>query len=137
MLSGIVARFPTMPVVFEDCRVQGNGAAESIAAAIDALDHHPEVDVIIVGRGGGSMEDLWAFNEEKVISAIADCQTPIISAVGHETDTSLADLAADIRAKPRLWRLNWPCLYGMVCARNYTGGHSSLSARARASEASS
>ena len=67
LLSGIVGRFPSMPVVFEDCRVQGNGAAQSIADAIASLDQHPDVSVIIVGRGGGSLEDLWAFNEEIVV----------------------------------------------------------------------
>ena len=77
--------------------VQGEGAKESIAKGIRALDSFG-VDVIIVGRGGGSLEDLWAFNEEEVARAIFECSTPVISAVGHETDTTIADFAADLRA---------------------------------------
>ena len=78
-------------------QVQGRGAKESIAAGIRALDMIG-VDIIIVGRGGGSIEDLWAFNEEEVARAIFECETPVISAVGHETDTTIADYAADRRA---------------------------------------
>ena len=77
--------------------VQGEGAAESIAAGIACLDRMG-LDVIIIGRGGGSMEDLWAFNEEAVANAIFQCETPIISAVGHETDFTIADFVADLRA---------------------------------------
>ncbi len=84
------------PILFP-ALVQGEGAAESIASGIRALDQIG-VDVIIVGRGGGSMEDLWAFNEEIVARAIFECQTPTISAVGHETDTTIADYVADRRA---------------------------------------
>lgn len=77
--------------------VQGEGAAESIAAGIACLDRMG-LDVIIIGRGGGSMEDLWAFNEEAVARAIFQCETPVISAVGHETDFTIADFVADLRA---------------------------------------
>lgn len=84
------------PILFP-ALVQGEGASESIASGIRALDQIG-VDVIIVGRGGGSMEDLWAFNEEIVARAIFECQTPTISAVGHETDTTIADYVADLRA---------------------------------------
>ena len=77
--------------------VQGEGAADSIVKGIQTLDAYG-VDVMIVGRGGGSIEDLWAFNEEKVARAIFEAKTPIISAVGHETDTTIADFAADLRA---------------------------------------
>jgi len=91
-------RFPGMPLYLCPVKVQGEGAAEEIARAIRALDAMDEVDVIIVGRGGGSMEDLWAFNEEIVARAIAGCKTPIVSAVGHETDFTIADFAADLRA---------------------------------------
>lgn len=91
-------RFPGMPLYLFPVRVQGEGAAEEIAQGLRVLDGLPQIDVIIVGRGGGSMEDLWAFNEETVARAIAACQTPVISAVGHETDFSIADLAADLRA---------------------------------------
>ena len=77
--------------------VQGDGAKESIIEGIEKLDAYG-VDVMIVGRGGGSVEDLWAFNEEEVARAIFNCKTPIISAVGHETDTTIADFVADLRA---------------------------------------
>lgn len=99
LLHSIRARFPRMPVVHAHCLVQGTAAPDAIVAAIRALDRHDEVDVIIAGRGGGSLEDLWAFNDERVVRAIAACRKPIVSAVGHETDTTLADLAADVRAK--------------------------------------
>ncbi len=90
-------RNPYVQLILYPALVQGEGAANSIVAGIQALDKHG-VDVIIVGRGGGSMEDLWAFNEEIVARAIFDCRTPIISAVGHETDTTIADYVADMRA---------------------------------------
>ena len=99
MLHSIRARFPRMPIVHAPCLVQGAGAAASIQAALERLGTHPDVDVIICGRGGGSLEDLWAFNEEAVVRALAACPVPVVSAVGHETDTTLADLAADVRAK--------------------------------------
>ena len=91
-------RNPGVRLVLCPCLVQGEGAAAEIAAGIRRLDREPEVDVIIVGRGGGSMEDLWAFNEEPVAWAIYEAKTPIISAVGHETDVTIADFAADRRA---------------------------------------
>lgn len=90
-------RNPYVQLVFVPTKVQGEGAAESIAASIRTLDNYG-VDVIIVGRGGGSIEDLWAFNEETVAWAIFNCRTPVISAVGHETDFTIADYAADLRA---------------------------------------
>ena len=89
-------RNPYVQIILYPALVQGDGAKESIARGIRMLDGM--VDVIIVGRGGGSIEDLWAFNEELVARAIAECETPVISAVGHETDTTIADLAADLRA---------------------------------------
>ncbi len=91
-------RDPGVPLVLLPVQVQGQGAAEEIAAAIRKAGKLPQVDVIITGRGGGSMEDLWAFNEEVVARAIADSPIPVISAVGHETDTTIADFAADARA---------------------------------------
>ena len=91
-------RFPGIPLVLRPAQVQGEGAARDIAAGIAQVSRFPGVDVVIVGRGGGSMEDLWAFNEEIVVRAVADCPVPVISAVGHVTDTTLCDYAADMRA---------------------------------------
>lgn len=91
-------RFPHMPIVLYPCSVQGERAAEEIAAAIKKADAEQKCDVLIVGRGGGSMEDLWCFNEPAVAEAIHACTLPVISAVGHETDFSIADFVADLRA---------------------------------------
>jgi exodeoxyribonuclease VII large subunit len=85
-------------VLVAPARVQGEGAAEEIVAALEALDARGDVDVIIVGRGGGSLEDLWPFNEEIVARAIAAARVPVVSAVGHETDVTIADFVADLRA---------------------------------------
>lgn len=90
-------RDPYLQIILYPALVQGEGAADNIVRGIHMLDQ-AEVDVIIVGRGGGSIEDLWAFNEEKVARAIFECRTPIISAVGHETDFTIADFVADLRA---------------------------------------
>ena len=90
-------RNPYVQLILYPALVQGDGATASIVKGIEMLDKHG-VDVIIVGRGGGSIEDLWAFNEEPVARAIFNCRTPIISAVGHETDTTIADYVADMRA---------------------------------------
>ena len=92
------ARWPPIGIVLAPVRVQGPGAAEEIAAAIDRFNRYPGVDLLIVGRGGGSLEDLWAFNEEAVVRAVAGSRHPVISAVGHEVDWTLTDLAADVRA---------------------------------------
>lgn len=97
MLRILRDRFP-IQVYFVAAKVQGEGAAESIAQGIEWLDQMGLCDVIIAGRGGGSLEDLWAFNEERLVRAFANCRTPIVSAVGHETDTLLTDFAADVRA---------------------------------------
>ena len=91
-------RDPGVPLVLLPVQVQGVGAAEDIARAIRRAGQLDQVDVIITGRGGGSMEDLWAFNEEIVARAIAESPIPVISAVGHETDVTIADFAADARA---------------------------------------
>ena len=90
-------RNPFVQVILYPAQVQGEGAAASIVSGIHALTEHG-VDVIIVGRGGGSIEDLWAFNEESVARAIFGCPVPVISAVGHETDFTIADFVADLRA---------------------------------------
>ena len=100
ILHRLADRCPSHVLVWP-VKVQGDGAASEIAAAVRGLDAMPpetRPDLVIVARGGGSIEDLWAFNEEAVVRAVADCTIPIISAVGHETDTSLCDFAADLRA---------------------------------------
>ena len=91
-------RAPYVKLILQPTLVQGDEAAADIVNAIQEMDTSCEPDLIIFGRGGGSLEDLWPFNEEKVARAIFDCQTPTISAVGHETDTTIADLVADLRA---------------------------------------
>lgn len=98
MLQVILRRWPSANIIILPVPVQGDGAAPRIAKAIRFLRHMPDVDVMITGRGGGSLEDLWAFNEEVVARAIAECPVPVISAVGHEIDVSIADLVADRRA---------------------------------------
>lgn len=91
-------RYPNAHLVLAPSRVQGEGAAAELARAIGRIGRVPGVDVVIVGRGGGSLEDLWAFNEELVARAIAACPVPVVSAVGHETDVTIADFVADLRA---------------------------------------
>jgi exodeoxyribonuclease VII large subunit len=91
-------RWRSIGIVLAPVRVQGEGAAAEIAAAIERFNRYGGVDLLIVGRGGGSLEDLWAFNEESVARAIAASRLPVISAVGHEVDVTLADLIADVRA---------------------------------------
>jgi exodeoxyribonuclease VII large subunit len=98
MLNVLRRRAPGIRVVLRPVRVQGDGAAEEIAAAINDLNRQALADVLIVGRGGGSLEDLWAFNEEAVARAIAASAIPVISAVGHEVDVTIADFTADLRA---------------------------------------
>ena len=92
------SRNPRINIIIAPCAVQGKGAENEIAAAIARLDDDPRVEVILAGRGGGSLEDLWPFNEEIVARAIYNAKTPVISCVGHETDFSIADFAADLRA---------------------------------------
>jgi exodeoxyribonuclease VII large subunit len=94
----VLRRFPNLEVVVAPAMVQGDGAAVEIAGAVARLVHSGQVNVIIVGRGGGSLEDLWAFNEEDVARAIAASTVPVISGVGHEVDFTIADFVADIRA---------------------------------------
>jgi len=91
-------RYANAHIVIRPTRVQGEGAALDIARAMAAIGKIKDVDVVIVGRGGGSIEDLWAFNEEVVARAIGGCPVPTISAVGHETDVTIADFVADLRA---------------------------------------
>jgi exodeoxyribonuclease VII large subunit len=98
LITVLHRRCPILRIVIAPVQVQGAGSADQITAAIQALNRLGVVDVIIVGRGGGSLEDLWSFNEEAVVRAIAASRVPIVSAVGHETDVTLADFAADLRA---------------------------------------
>ncbi len=98
VLSVLQRRFPAIPVVVYPVAVQGDAAAPEICAALLLAARRAECDVLILGRGGGSLEDLWAFNEEAVARAIYDCPLPVISAVGHEVDFTIADLVADYRA---------------------------------------
>ena len=98
VLQVLGRRHPDAHVVISPARVQGEGAARSIVAALRRLERVDGVDVVIVGRGGGSAEDLWAFNEEPVARAVADSRVPVISAVGHETDFTVTDFVADVRA---------------------------------------
>ncbi|HET7226493.1 MAG TPA: exodeoxyribonuclease VII large subunit, partial [Candidatus Eisenbacteria bacterium] len=98
MVKVLRARWPSLRIVIAPVKVQGQTAAREIADAVARFNRLPGVDVLIVGRGGGAPEDLWAFNEEPVVRAIAASRIPVISAVGHESDTTLADFAADVRA---------------------------------------
>lgn len=98
ILNILRRRAPDVRLLLRPVKVQGDGATAEISEAIADLNRHGEVDVLIVGRGGGSLEDLWAFNEEVVARAIAASKIPVISAVGHETDFTIADFVADLRA---------------------------------------
>ena len=98
LLATIGARFPAAKVVICEARVQGKAAPAAIVAALSALASHPDVDVVVLSRGGGSFEDLLPFSDEAVVRAVAATRVPVVSAVGHEQDTPLCDLAADARA---------------------------------------
>lgn len=98
LVATIGARFPAAKVVVCEARVQGKGAPGAIVAALAALAGHAEVDVVVIARGGGSFEDLLPFSDEAVVRAVAASAVPVVSAVGHEQDTPLCDLAADVRA---------------------------------------
>ncbi len=98
IISVLGRRFPTIPVVVYPAAVQGEAAPGELIEALETAIHRDECDVLIIGRGGGSLEDLWAFNDEKLARAIAACPIPIVSAVGHEVDFTIADFVADARA---------------------------------------
>ena len=98
IIKVLTKRYPFSQVLLFDTTVQGEGSALKIIRALDAADQSNRCDVLIIARGGGSLEDLWAFNEEALARAIFACKTPIISAIGHETDTTIADFVADMRA---------------------------------------
>ena len=97
-VTGVQARFPAANILVAQTYVQGPSAPAAIAAALESLAREPEVDVIVVTRGGGSFEDLLPFSDERVVRAVAGCAVPVVSAVGHEQDTPLCDHAADVRA---------------------------------------
>jgi exodeoxyribonuclease VII large subunit len=113
MLRVLRARCPLVTVLLAPSLVQGEGAVEQVAAAVDLLNAHGAPDVIVVARGGGSLEDLWAFNEEPVARAIARSQVPVITGVGHETDYTIADFVADYRAST-------PTAAAGACVRDLT-----------------
>lgn len=98
ILTTLKRRAPHVAIILYPTAVQGDGSAEKIAAAIASASHRAECDVLLVCRGGGSMEDLWSFNDESVAQAIADCSMPVIAGIGHETDFTIADFVADLRA---------------------------------------
>ena len=98
IVSVLGRRFPSVPVVVYPAAVQGDAAPGELIAALETAIERDECDVLIIGRGGGSLEDLWAFNDEALARAIADCPIPIVSAVGHEVDFTIADFVADVRA---------------------------------------
>ena len=98
MLKSLLSRFPMVEVVLSPASVQGEAAPAEIVKALERLNKLVHPDVILIGRGGGSLEDLWAFNDEQVVRAVAASEAPVISGVGHETDFSLTDFAADMRA---------------------------------------
>lgn len=98
IITTVSRRFPGVEIVLYPTKVQGDGAAQEVVANIQRANERDDLDVLIVGRGGGSIEDLWAFNEEIVVRAIFESRIPVISSVGHETDTTLADFVADKRA---------------------------------------
>ena len=121
MLRILGARYPLAQVRVLPVRVQGEGAAEEIAAALDWANLHQAADLIITGRGGGSMEDLWAFNEECVARAIYRSQIPVISAVGHEPDVTIADFVATCGRPPPPTGRSWRCPTRMSCTPGWTG----------------
>ena len=98
IVSVLKRRFPVIPVTIYPAAVQGDAAPEELIQALQTAIRRDECDVLIIGRGGGSLEDLWAFNDERLARAIADCPIPIISAVGHEVDITITDFVADVRA---------------------------------------
>ena len=97
-VTAVTARFPAARLLVAETLVQGVKAPGAIVATLDALAREPEIDVVVVARGGGSFEDLLPFSDERVVRAVASCPVPVVSAVGHEQDTPLCDLAADVRA---------------------------------------
>lgn len=102
MLTILARRDPSLPIILYPSAVQGESAALALVKALETAWQRNECELLIIGRGGGSLEDLWCFNDERVVRAIASSPIPIVSAVGHETDVTLSDFAADLRAPPPL-----------------------------------
>jgi len=125
MLTALRRRAPHVRVILYPTPVQGEGAAAKIARAIDTASQRAECDVLLVGRGGGSMEDLWSFNDEAVARAIATCAMPVIAGIGHETDFTIADFAADLRAPT-------PTAAAELCASARSDWQASLNSHAGA-----
>ncbi|MCS7007743.1 MAG: exodeoxyribonuclease VII large subunit [Thermoleophilia bacterium] len=122
LVRTIADRFPAAKLVVCETRVQGARAPERIVSALAALASHPEVDVVVLARGGGSTEDLLPFSDERVVRAVAACRVPVVSAVGHEQDTPLCDLAADVRAAT-------PTAAGMLVVPSADDLHAALAVR--------
>lgn len=120
IITTIKKRDSSINIVFYPAQVQGDGASKEIVEGIEKLNERADVDAIIIGRGGGSIEDLWAFNEKKVADAIFKSQKPIISAVGHETDNTISDLVADVRAAT-------PTAAGELVSRDYESNRDQIS----------
>jgi exodeoxyribonuclease VII large subunit len=133
LVATIGARFPATKVVIRETRVQGKGAASMIASSLAELAAHPEVDVVVLARGGGSFEDLLPFSDEAVVRAVAASRVPVVSAVGHEQDTPLCDLAADARAATptAAGALVVPDLLELVAALDATRRRLGLAVRGR------
>lgn len=115
ILSVLRRRFPALPVLVFPVPVQGTEAAPAIVRALEQAACQGDCDVLILARGGGSLEDLWAFNEESVARAIRACPLPVVSGVGHETDVTIADFAADLRAATPRRPPNWSAPMAMIC----------------------
>ena len=98
VITAVLSRFPPARLLVAETHVQGPRAAAGVAEALRAICDEPEIDVVVLARGGGSFEDLLPFSDERVVRAVAECPVPVVSAVGHEQDTPLCDLAADVRA---------------------------------------
>lgn len=133
VVAGITARFPALTLVVAETRVQGAGAPARIVSGLRALAARDDVDVIVLARGGGSLEDLLPFSDERVVRAVAACRVPVVSAVGHEQDVPLCDLAADVRAATptAAVRLVTPDLAELRAGLDDARGRMSASARAR------
>ena len=126
ILKVLERRSPFLNIIVRPACVQGAGAADDISSAIKELSKNSNIDTIIIGRGGGSIEDLWAFNEEGLARTIFNCNTPIISAVGHETDYTIADLVADIRAATPSVAAELVCLTKDEIMQKFEGSYNEL-----------